>query len=165
MQKKPFLPKHDYLGKNSSTLQSGNIFQNRSRVELFWLHFFLSESKGHHTPHLRQSATLSAILTGSQTVALTAHTSLCKIVHLHHPRSSPIIRRIGDCPHTAQSAIIAHKVADEVYGGLKGFHQVIMVTRFQLEVPAIAFGIIYYPKANEQNDHPVMIMVVLSIAN
>ncbi len=63
--------------------------------------------KGHHTPHLRQSATLSAILTGSPTVALTSHIPeniLCKIVHLHHP---PIIRRIGD------------GVADEVYGGLK----------------------------------------------
>ncbi len=52
------------------------------------------DTSGHHAPHLRQSATLSAILTGSPTVVLTVHIQdlllcniLCKIVRLHHPRS------------------------------------------------------------------------------
>ncbi len=44
---------------------------------------------------------------------------------------------------------------------VKGFHQ---VTRFYLELPAIVFGIIYYPESNEQNDHPMIVMVSLSIA-
>ncbi len=46
--------------------------------------------KGHHTPHLGQFSTLSAILTWSQTHVHTApipDTFLCKIGHLLHPRS------------------------------------------------------------------------------
>ncbi len=77
----------------------------------------ITSCKGHHTPHLRQSATLSAILTRSLTVALTPHIPdniLCKIVHLHRPRSLG-----GSVMVPIQHNRSLPRVADEVYGGLK----------------------------------------------